>query len=446
LFNKAFSLQTEGGLVNMKTMHIFIVPLLIFVLLFVAAFSKPVAKAESFTLQPAVQNQSFAATSMGWKVYYVDTGSLLDYDPSLAVDIYDRSHIIYSYADKEFQTLKYAVLDGTSWYYETVHSAIMIRYPDIKLETIDDNDWARVSFDGFYEDGWRLMYTERYDTDSWSLQQIQKDINGGSSLAFTSGGFPRIAYSGSSAELMIAILVGSDGNCGPTGKEWNCILIDGTSSFGSISLALEDDPLLPYHISYYDGDNHVLKYARILGPGLGNCGPSDAWQCDVIDSGADVGGGSSLILDENDDPIISYYDLTNGTLKLASLAGSAAGNCGPGNSWSCIVVDPKAEGSGIARTSISNRLDPLFLPRIGYSNLKYVAEMKLATNIGASGDCGSGADWNCQALPFGGIFEDSALDSRGLSHLVYGTDALMYARSGFMRYLPLILNKEQGGG
>ena len=123
-------------------------------------------------------------------------------------------------------------------------------------------------------------------------------------------------------------------------------------------MALEDDPLLPYHISYDDGDNHVLKYARILGSGLGNCGPSDAWQCDVIDSGADVGGGSSLILDENDDPIISYYDLTNGTLKLATPA-TSGGNCGPGNTWSCIVVDEKAQGSVFVRTSIANRLDPV---------------------------------------------------------------------------------------
>ena len=59
------------------------------------------------------------------------------------------------------------------------------------------------------------------------------------------------------------------------------------------------------------------------------------WQINIIDSAGDVGFTTSLALQPGTDkPYISYYDSTNGDLKLAFPV-SGGGDCGPGNTWSC---------------------------------------------------------------------------------------------------------------
>lgn len=59
------------------------------------------------------------------------------------------------------------------------------------------------------------------------------------------------------------------------------------------------------------------------------------WQMDVIDSIGDVGYTPSLALEPGTEkPHISYYDNTEGDLKLAFPV-SSGGDCGPGNTWSC---------------------------------------------------------------------------------------------------------------
>lgn len=45
--------------------------------------------------------------------------------------------------------------------------------------------------------------------------------------------------------------------------------------------------------------------------------PSSSWQVEVVDSVGTVGGWTSLALDANNQPHISYYDFTNGDLKYA---------------------------------------------------------------------------------------------------------------------------------
>lgn len=74
--------------------------------------------------------------------------------------------------------------------------------------------------------------------------------------------------------------------------------------YSSIGLDSNDRP----HISYYDETSGDLRYARWTGFG---------WLVETIDSDGDVGLYTSIELDLNDRPHISYYGRSHGELKYA---------------------------------------------------------------------------------------------------------------------------------
>jgi hypothetical protein len=82
-------------------------------------------------------------------------------------------------------------------------------------------------------------------------------------------------------------------------------------------------------ISYYDKTAGDLKYATQVG--------KTTWEIETVDTPGNVGGWTSLVL-ENGDPRIAYYDFDNGDLKFASKSGSG--------SWNVIKVDGADTDSG----------------------------------------------------------------------------------------------------
>jgi len=89
---------------------------------------------------------------------------------------------------------------------------------------------------------------------------------------------------------------------------WQTEIIDPNlgSPIGCTSIALDtnNNP----HISYYDGTNNYPKYAKWTG---------SSWSIQSVDSAGGVGYDTSIALDSNNYPHISYYDYTNGDLKYA---------------------------------------------------------------------------------------------------------------------------------
>ena len=125
--------------------------------------------------------------------------------------------------------------------------------------------------------------------------------------------------------------------------------------FSSLALDGQNRP----HISYYDLANGDLKYARWNG---------SQWIIETVDSAGDVGRFTSLALDGNGNPHISYYDATNGDLKYTFWDGSQ---------WRIETVDSSGRVGG--RTSLA--LDAAGNVHISYYDITN-GKLKYATNSG----------------------------------------------------------------
>jgi predicted regulator of Ras-like GTPase activity (Roadblock/LC7/MglB family) len=71
-------------------------------------------------------------------------------------------------------------------------------------------------------------------------------------------------------------------------------------------------------ISYYDNANQDLKVAHC---GIANCSSGNT--ITTVDFGGDVGWWTSIAVGADGLPVISYFDVTNGDLKVAHCADAA---------------------------------------------------------------------------------------------------------------------------
>jgi PGF-pre-PGF domain-containing protein len=126
-------------------------------------------------------------------------------------------------------------------------------------------------------------------------------------------------------------------------NSWQIMTVDspGTGSYSSLALNATGYP----SISYYDGTNQDLKYARRDGL---------TWNTETVDSTGDVGQYTSLALDSaTGNPRIAYYDLTNEDLKYTAWDGAT---------WNAVIVD----STGNVGQYTSLKLTGSGSPRISY--------------------------------------------------------------------------------
>ena len=188
---------------------------------------------------------------------------------------------------------------------------------------------------------------------------------------------------------------------------WHLQTVDPIEVRGtSIAVDVNDHP----HISYYDvtdPGNCRLKYARWTGT---------AWVTQIVDSplGACSNAGTSIVLDSGNLPHIAYSDYAGTTVKYARWTGSA---------W-----DIKSLGANGHSTSLA--LDSYGIPRISFTgatgNLEY-ARWYPSPGI-----------WLIETVDSSGGDTSLALDSNDYPHI-------SYAKAGGSAIYIWYANKADGG-
>lgn len=137
--------------------------------------------------------------------------------------------------------------------------------------------------------------------------------------------------------------------------------------YTSLNLDASNNPI----VSYYDATNGDLK---VLHCGSTTCNPNSNV---VADSAANVGQYSSLKLDSMGKPVVSYWDQTNGDLKFLH-CGNA--NCTAGNS----ITSPDTTGNTGWDTSL--QIDSIGNPVISYfSNTESAMKILHCTHSNCTG-------------------------------------------------------------
>jgi hypothetical protein len=241
---------------------------------------------QSNNLRPSRLNHSAKPTAVesdDWITECVEGNKQLGgmSERSLQLDSEGYPHIAYG-----GDGLYYAWYNGTGWHLETLDT----NPPDVDDVSLalDSAGYAHIGYYDRANDG--IMYAFQTE-NGWQFQVIASDAGiscgGISALVLDEMGNPHISYGGDSLHYAHLVF-----------NTWQMIKIvdEGTNIYG-LSLAL-DSQGFP-HISYsvreacgpYSSD---LQYAYR---------DNEGWQIEIVSTG---GGNSSLVIDANDRPHISY--------------------------------------------------------------------------------------------------------------------------------------------
>ncbi len=235
-------------------------------------------------------------------------------------------------------------------------------------------------------------------------------------------------------------LPSGNGNCGP-GNQWRCDRVDRDDCriIGESSSIAFDHTGKPY-ISYSDrelGSNGHIRLKIATPKSGGNCGPSNTWQCDVLDeiSGTWVGDYNSILIDNAGIVHVAYWDANEGDSTGAQLYAKrvgSGGNCGNG-AWECRKIDvegnvghfsgPRSmaiDRDGIVYITSHKRIPP-------YSDLE--GALRVNKYVGSGGNCGydlSGnfvGDWECEnveEVQRAGNWSSIVFDKQNIPHSFHG--------------------------
>ena len=292
-----------------------------------------------------------------WQFSTVATGA----KPSLDGDSQGHPHVAYVY-EAMSGWIRYAVWNSSTSSFDTstVNLGSFEGPPSIG---VDANDIPNLNYHRHTPPPEQLF---AYPSgSSWVNQEITDPNHDGwdNCIAFDSNNLPRTSS------------IDPSNYAGSTGVEyayydgvsWHVEQIGSTliNFHGGTSLAIDgsDDP----HITYYDDITDDLMYAVKQGA---------TWSISAIEAAGDAGRFSSLELNAQDQPRVSYYKHLSGDMGVVRFAEWN------GSSWVIETVDTLIRVSlNDARTTTSLELDNQGEPHISYGDEKVV---KYATRNGST--------------------------------------------------------------
>jgi hypothetical protein len=300
---------------------------------------------------------------------------------SLIVDRAGDPHIAYyDYGNQ----LKFAYNTGT-WTVEVIDSSSsdVGEYPALAINS-DSGDFAIAYKDS--STGY-LRYAEELSSpwtggncgpsNHWKCSDVEYMTSAGNGidLAIDRNGIPHISYIHGVEHLVhVAKYVGSGGSCANTA--WQCTEVTEDGHYtedGETSIYADpfSDTIM---LSFYNTTVPVLMFAYF--------DPESGWSHEVVD-GVGVGRQNELAVVDGT-PFIAYLDENTFDLKLAERVGWMKGDCGENHYWHCetldsagnVGFDPSISYSSDGRIYISyydatngdlkllNQMLPAFLPLI----------------------------------------------------------------------------------
>ena len=293
------------------------------------------------------------AVTGGWQITPFLSQTVQGTYSSLALDQYGNPHI--SFLDETSYDVKYVRRDGDTWDESTVDTLTFLAWSNTSL-ALNGNGQPRIAYP--YANPCNRIGYAQWDGTQWQLVKLNPgDCPEYVTLALDGTGEPCISYYISAVDgtrlwlkchetagwqtasvvdilhysflqelaLYHSLVLQSDGTphlsyyrqilSGPaqlwyatrSGESWDRTVVDegpGVGSYSSLALDSQNRP----RISYYDHTNGDLEYAKWSGT---------QWYTETVDSSGDVGSYTSLALDGSGNPHISYYDATNHDLKYA---------------------------------------------------------------------------------------------------------------------------------
>lgn len=148
-------------------------------------------------------------------------------------------------------------------------------------------------------------------------------------------------------------------------------------------------------VSYYDTADTSLRVAYKKTSG-GNCGPGNTWWCEVIDNDGNVGLWNSIAATPGGNTLfgIAYFDATNGALKFASYTCSS-GSC---TSSAQTII------SGIVFMYASTKYDTNGVVHVAFQAIAFGSALMYARSVTSGGNCGVGTaagKWQCDTIDIG---------------------------------------------
>jgi hypothetical protein len=266
---------------------------------------------------------------------------------------------------------------------------------------------AGVPFISYYDAGSGDLKFARWNGTAWEMRILDSSGNVGlfTSIGLDSSGLPHISYYDASLGNLKYIRWNGSVWTNPVVVDTGGGLNRQVGLYSSITLDSDRNP----HISYYDAYYGNLKYARMF---------NGSWLTYVIDNGnnsnipnSNVGLHTSIAMDASKRLYISYYNATTADLKLATCTGVL-----------CTLQTLVSEGAAGLYTSIvldeSNPRITFYEANTGY--LKLIAlnnGVWTLQNVDRAGDVG--------------CFSSMALDKDGRPHIAYYDELLMQLKFAY---------------